>query len=104
MAKGDQDSIPGFEQKRVQAIERAASKADEKRAIIGGLSGELENLEYKLSEAMHANEAELDRQQGPNGEELLVYKRGDFNIKIKKTEKVNYKIKAASKGEEPESA
>ncbi len=99
MARGEQTEIPGFEQDRIPAIERAANKADAKRSIIGGLNDELDTLEYKLSEAMHANEDKLDKQEDTKGIELLVYKRGDFNIVIKKKESVNYKIKEASKGE-----
>lgn len=102
MAKGDQDTIPGFEQKRIAAIERVASKFDEKRALIGGLNDEKDNLEFKLRETMHANEAELDRQEGADGETLLVYKRGDFNVVVKTKESLNVKIKADSKGAEPE--
>jgi hypothetical protein len=102
MAKGEQEAFAGFDQKRIPAIERIASKFDEKRALVGGLKGEMDNHEFKLREAMHANEKELDKQQGADGETLLVYKRGDFNVVVKTKESLNVKIKAGSSGAEPE--
>lgn len=104
MAKGEQEAFAGsgFEQRRIPAIERVASKFDEKRAIIGGLNDEKDNLEFKLREVMHANETELDKQASADGETLLVYKRGDFNVVVKTKESLNVKIRADSKGAEPE--
>lgn len=97
-----QGEIPGFEQQRVADIETWAGKFDEKRAIINGLEGELENVEMKLREAMHANAELLDKQESPDGDKLLVYKRGDFNVVVKRgKEKVNVKIKEKSQGDAP---
>lgn len=101
MAKAEQTEIPGTERKRIPAIERAASKADEKRSIINGLSGELDNHVAKLSEVMHANADQLDHEENEKGEKVIVYKRGDYKIVVQYKESVKYKIKKASKGEEP---
>lgn len=103
MPKNTQVEIPGFEQKKIAAIERWADKFDEKRTLIDGLSGEMENAEYKLTEAIHSNEANLDHQQGPKGDKWLVYKRGDYKVIIKEgKEKVNVKIGSKSKGTVPD--
>lgn len=100
MAKAEQTEIPGTERKRIPAIERAASKADEKRSVIGGLNDELKNLVAKLSEVMHANEDQLDKEETENGEKVIVYQRGDYRVVVKYKESVNYKIKKESKGED----
>jgi hypothetical protein len=102
MAKATQTEIPGTERKRIPAIERAAAKADKKRSIINGLTDELKNLVAKLSEVMHTHEADLDREENDKGEKLIVYKRGDYSVAVKYKESVKYKIRANSKGEEPE--
>lgn len=102
MVKAEQTEIPGTERKRIPAIERAASKADDKRAIINGLQGELINLVAKLSEAMHAKESELDIQENSKGEREIIYKRGDYSCKVKYKETVNYKVKKESRGDEPD--
>lgn len=101
MAKAIQEEIPGTERKRIPAIERAASKADEKRTIINGLNDELTNLVAKLSEVMHANEEQLDHEENEKGEKVIVYKRGDYKVVVKHKESVNYKVKKASQGGEP---
>lgn len=103
MARAQQQEIEQFAQKKIQAIERWAGKYDETRETINGLDGELENHALKLREAMHANEDAVDHQESPDGETLLVYKRGDVNVVVKRgKEKVNVKIGEKSKGAPPE--
>jgi hypothetical protein len=95
-----QSEIPGTEQKKIEEIETYASKYEAKRAIINGLQDELTNIEFKLREAMHEHEDEVDKQESEDGDKLLVYKRGDYNVVVKRgKEKVNVKIKDASKGD-----
>ncbi len=97
-----QAEIPGFEQKKITAVERWAAKYDAKREIINGLEGELSNIDLKLREAMHENEKDVDHQQSEDGDRLLVYKRADYNIVVKRgKEKVNVKIGEKSKGDAP---
>lgn len=97
MAKPKQEDM--FPQKKINAIEKWADKFDEKRALIAGLTGERDNAELKLREAMHSNEDALDVQSDPaTGEKILVYKRGDYKVVVKQgKEVVNVKIKDASK-------
>jgi hypothetical protein len=94
-----QGEIPGTERKRITAIEDAAAKADTKRSLIGGLGDELKNLVAKLSEVMHEHEGELDQEENEKGERVIVYKRGDFNVVVKYSETVNYKVRQESKGD-----
>jgi hypothetical protein len=97
-----QEEIPGFEQKRIPAIERWASKYDDKRETINGLEGELANIELKLRETVHANEADVDQQQSEDGDQLFVYKRPGFNVVVKRgKEKVNVKLGDKQKGDVP---
>lgn len=97
-----QGELAGFEQKRVAKIETWAAKADDTRAAINGLKEELANREFKLREAMHENADLVDKQSSEDGDQLLVYKRGDFNITVKRgKETVNYKVGEKSKGDEP---
>lgn len=95
MAKPKQ--VEMFEQKRIPTIEKWADTFDEKRQLVSGLTAERDNALFKLAEAMHKNEAALDRQSDAKGGTLLVYKRGDYTITVKGKETVNVKIKAASK-------
>lgn len=89
-----------FEQKKIAAIERYVDKADERREQITALEGEKENFEFKIRELMHANEADLDKQESEDGDQLIIYKRGDYSVVIKRgKEKVNYKRKADAHGE-----
>lgn len=98
-----QGELAGFEQKRVPAIERWAAKYDQTRESINGLTEELKNREFKLREAVHEHEAEVDHQESEDGDELLIYKRGDVNVVVKRgKEKVNVKIGEKLKGEPPE--
>jgi hypothetical protein len=91
------------EQKQIRKLENQADKYDEKRSLVGGLETEMENIALKMREIAHENADDLSHEEGPNGEEMLVYRRGDYKIEIKKgKEKVNVKIKAASKGSEPD--
>jgi hypothetical protein len=95
-----QGELAGFEQKRVQVIENWAAKFDAKRELINGLKGELANIELKLREAVHANADKVDQQKDPDGGELLVYKRGDINVVVKRgKETVNVKVGETSKGD-----
>jgi hypothetical protein len=100
MARAKQAEM--FEQGKVKTIEKWADVFDEKRALIAGLAQERDNAEFKLAEAMHANADKVDRQQGPHGEAMLVYVRGDYKVVVKQgKETVNVKIKDAAKGTEP---
>jgi len=97
-----QGEFAGFEQKRVQAIETWAAKYDAKREECAARDGELKNFELKLREAMHGNEDKVDHQESEDGDKILVYKRGDYNIVVKRgKESVNVKIKEKSKGDAP---
>ena len=86
---GEQAEIPGFEQKRIPAVERAIMKADEKRAIIEGLKEELKNLESKVRETLHANVDALDHQETEGGTRI-VYKRAGFEAELKGHERLSY--------------
>lgn len=103
---GKPKQVEMFEQKKINTIEKWADKVQEKRELIAGLKDEKKNAEFKLAEAIHANEAAVDHQQAENGDNLLIYKRGDYTIVLKRgDEKVNVKIGADSKPEpvdEPE--
>ena len=99
MAREEQQVLGGFEQKKIAAIERWAAKYDATRETINGLEGELENHALKLREAVHANEDAVDKQENDDGDKLLVYRRGDINVVVKRgKEKVNVKIADKSKG------
>lgn len=101
MAKGEQGEIPGFEQKRIPAIERAIMKADEKRAVIEGLKEELKNLEHKVREALHDNAEALDQQETPEGLTRIVYKRAGFEAEVKGHERLSYgKVREKDKAED----
>jgi hypothetical protein len=96
-----QGEIPGTERPRITAIEDAVARADAKRTLVNGLDDELKNLVAKISEAMHENEADLDHEENDKGEKVIIYKRGDFNVVVKYSESVNYKVKRESKGDVP---
>lgn len=102
--KAEQTAINGILREPILEIEEAADKADAKRSLIGGLTTELTALEDDLSDVMHAHEEELDHEEGPKGEKLIVYRRGDYNCSVKAKESVLYKIKARSKGTAREGA
>lgn len=98
MAKPKQDDM--FPQKKIATVEKWADKVQEKRELIAGLKDEKRNAEFKLVEAIHANEASLDQQKSEDGDTLLIYKRGDYTVIAKRgKEKVNVKIGAESKPE-----
>lgn len=100
-----QSELAGFEQKRVPQIETWAAKYDAKRELANGIAGEMKSIELKLREAMHAHESEIDHQESEDGGEELVYKRGDFNVVVKRgKEKVNVKIGEKSQGDVPTDA
>lgn len=83
-----------FEQKKINAIEGAIMKCDEKRALIEDFNerekGELKNLEHKLRETLHANIAGLDAQEDGEGNKRYVYKRGDYEAELKGHERLSY--------------
>jgi hypothetical protein len=102
MARAEQTELAGFEQEKVATIEKWAAKFDQHRETRNGITEEMDNAEFKLREAMHANESKVDHQKSEDGDELLVYKPGDYNVVVKRgKEKVNVKIGEKSKGEEP---
>lgn len=90
MARGEQEEIPGFEQKRIPAIERAIIKADEKRAILEVVKEELKTLEHKVRESLHENADSLDKQDVGDGNHRLVYKRAGYEAEIKGHERLSY--------------
>lgn len=103
MAKQTQDKFTGFDQKKIAAVERWIDKCDEKREMIGGLQTELANHEFKLAEAIRANEADVAHEEHPKKGPQLVYRRGDYTASCGRgKEKVNYKRKDGAKGEPPE--
>jgi xanthine dehydrogenase molybdopterin-binding subunit B len=95
MAKAKQTEM--FEQGKIPTIEKYADVFDEKRALIAGLTGERNNAELKLAEAMHKNADKVQKEGGD-----LIYVRGDYKVIVKQgKETVNVKIKDAAKGTEP---
>lgn len=86
-----------FPQKRIPAIESAISAADGKRAeieeqqkIVDGLEEELGPLEDNIRLAMHKYADEIDHQETPKGERVLIYKKGDFDATVKQHERLSY--------------
>lgn len=105
MARAEQIDLAGFEQKKIAAIEKWAAKFDSLREARQGVGDEMDNAEFKLREAMHAADSEVDHQESEDGDSLLVYKRGDYNVVVKRgKEKVNVKIGDNSKGVQPEAS
>jgi gas vesicle protein len=103
MARQKQNAIPGFEQEKINEIETWADKFDDTRSTIDGLNEELKNAEFKLKEAMHANEAKLGKQVQPGKGKVLVYEKNGYKVKVKeKGEAVNVKISDKQKGTAPE--
>lgn len=86
-----------FPQKRIPAIESAILAADEKRAqieeqqkIVDGLAEELEPLEDGIREALHKYEDQIDHQETPKGDRVLIYKKGEFTATVKQHERLSY--------------
>ena len=95
MAKPKQTEM--WEQGKIATIEKYADVFDEKRALIAGLTGERNNAQMKLAEAMHKNADKVMKEGGD-----LIYIRGDYKVIVKHgKETVNVKIKDAAKGTEP---
>jgi hypothetical protein len=80
----EQTDIPGTEQVRIPAIERAANKFAEKRRLHAGLTKEKKNALMKLVEALDANKAELSN----NGNGTYSYNRGGFELILTEKESV----------------
>lgn len=100
----EQAVIEQFSQPKIAMIEKWAGKYDAIREEINEKGEALDNAEFKLRELMHQFEADVDKRPTDDGGIELVYKRADFNVVVKRgKEKVNVKIKEASKGDEPES-
>jgi hypothetical protein len=94
----EQAEIPGFEQEKVPAIERAADKYDEKRKIWQGVGDELTTLKAKLSEVVHQHADLVDRGEDEKHHKVLIYKRGDYSVTITEGSE---KLKCTIGGEEP---
>jgi len=89
-----------FPQKRIPAIERWIIKADEKRTMVATLKDELKNAEFKLKEAIHANEADVAREATDDGGTVLKYERGTYKAEAKRgKETVNYTRGGEAKSE-----
>lgn len=103
MARPKQEPFSGmepFDQKRVGRVETWIDKCDSTREGIREMKKTLKTQEYKLGEAMHASEADVDHQESEDGDKLLVYKRGDYKAVVKRgREVVNYKRGKESKGD-----
>lgn len=103
MPRATQDEIPGFEQKRIPAIERAIIKADEKRATLEVVKEELKTLEHKVREVLHDNADQLDRQETADGNSRIVYKRAGYEAEVRGHERLSYGKVREKNGEEPQS-
>jgi hypothetical protein len=98
MAKKDPNKQEDmFPQKRIPAIESAIMAADKKRAeieeqesIIDGLKEELTPLEDGIRVALHSYEDQIDHQETPKGDRVLIYKKGDFEATVKQHERLSY--------------
>lgn len=92
MARGKQEEM--FEQKKINEIEAAIIKADEKRALIEDFNtrekDELKNLEHKIRETLHKHLAALDAQEDGEGNKRYVYKRGEYEAELKGHERLSY--------------
>jgi hypothetical protein len=86
-----QAEIPGTEQEKVPAIERAANKYDETRRTWQGLGEELQNHKAKLVETvrLHADKLQKD------SDGTLAYVRGDYKITVGQKETLKVKIDGA---------
>jgi hypothetical protein len=95
--KPTQQSFDVFKQKQIKLIEKWADKFDETRTLIANLKADLKNAKMKLKESAHKYASDLDRQESPKGESLLIYARGDYRVILKTTEDVAVKIGEDSK-------
>lgn len=89
MAKSDQDSFEGFEQESIRTIENQADKVKVDLAAIQGGKDDLANHRAKIAELMHANEAKVAKDPATGD---LVYKRGEYEIRVHSKESVKVKI------------
>jgi hypothetical protein len=83
----EQLEIPGTEQEKIPALERAADKYTELRTTWQAMSKDLQTLKAKVMELMAAN---MDKLQ--HDDDTAVYVRGDYEITLTKKESVKVKI------------
>lgn len=79
----------GFEQESIRTIENQADKVKEDLAIIEGGKSDLANHRAKIAELMHAN---VERVQKDPKTGDLIYKRGEYEIRVHAKESVKVKI------------
>ena len=83
-----QAEIPGTEQSKIPALERAADKYYDTRRTWQGLGEELANHKAKVIELMHTHRDAIANRD----EDVLVYIRGDYKISLSAKESVKVKI------------
>lgn len=89
MAKAKQEAFEGMEQEAIRTIENQADKVKNDLGVIGSAKDDLANHRAKIAELMHTN-AEKIAKDPETGD--LVYKRGEYEIRVHAKESVKVKI------------
>ena len=89
MTKGEQVVMEGFEQESIRTIENQADKVKVDLAAIAAGKDDLATHRAKLAELMHAHEAKVAKDPTTGD---LVYKRGEYEIRVHSKESVKVKI------------
>lgn len=79
----------GFTQDAIRTIENQADKVKEDLAVIEGGKDDLKTHRAKIAELMHANADKL--QTDPKTGDLI-YKRGEYDVRVNRKETVSVKI------------
>lgn len=89
MAKEKQEAFEGMEQEAIRTIENQADKVKNDLGVIASAKEDLSTHRAKIAELMHQNESKVAKDPATGD---LVYKRGEYEIRVHAKESVKVKI------------